>query len=365
VGCASTHGYSGPKPPFSRRRPHVSCSLTRGLLPAARARTSVRSAERVVLSSGEVTAPASLRRLAGSWRPPVGREQVAGDLTEDDSHGLSPAEPRAVTVSRTGLSCSGRRAGARRCTFWCTCMGVSRYRTRSRSCIRDTGTVCRDASRVSARAVASAFGASAEAVRRARRERSHRRHRESSGGGVEADAWASIRAIGGTACTARCGFAGTGSGVEVRATAAVSSATAQTAGCGDRRAGRPAAARASVAAATAVAWRCLAMSGRRCSSRAGTRASWSWVPNVTCSPRHFEARERQAELLGPGQGPHQLVVAGTARRRPQDRAVARGRPVGRGPSPLVEISSATWRPRATVEGPTSGGSTTRGTGRWE
>jgi hypothetical protein len=78
-------------------------------------------------------------------------------------------------------------------------MGVSRYRTRSRSFVPVLGNVRRDSSRVSGRVVVSGFVASASGVRRARREWSHRRHSESSGGGAEAEAWASRRAIGGTA----------------------------------------------------------------------------------------------------------------------------------------------------------------------
>jgi hypothetical protein len=78
-------------------------------------------------------------------------------------------------------------------------MGVSRYRTRSRSFVPVLGNVRRDSSRLSGRVVVSALVASAPGVRGASREWWHRRHSESSGGGAEAEALASRRAIGGTA----------------------------------------------------------------------------------------------------------------------------------------------------------------------
>jgi hypothetical protein len=99
-------------------------------------------------------------------------------------------------------------------------MGVSRYRGSSRSFLRETGSVRRNASRVCGRVAVSAFAASAAAVRAARCERSHRRYSERSGGGVEADAWASRREIGGTACSAPCGLTATGPGIGVRTAAA-------------------------------------------------------------------------------------------------------------------------------------------------
>jgi hypothetical protein len=162
-------------------------------------------------------------------------------------------------------------------------MGVSRYRTRSRSFVPVIGNVRRDASRVSGRVAVIAFVASALWLRGARRGRSHRDHSESSGGGVEAEAPASRRAIGGTACSVRCPSRDGRSAATAGASALGRSAARSVVGSGERRA-RPAAVRASLAASSAAICRCLATSGSRSSSRNGTRASSLWMPNVTDSP---------------------------------------------------------------------------------
>jgi hypothetical protein len=188
----------------------------------------------------------------------------------------------------------------------CTCMGVSRHRGSSRSSARDTGIVRRDSSRVRGRVVVSAFVASAPRFESSR-ERSHRCHSENSGGG-HADAWASRRTIGGTACRACCGLAATGPGVAVGTAAAGPSEVCDAGRKGDCRAGKPAAWSASLAASTAATWRCHAVSGSRSSNRAGTSATWSWMPESgPCW--HAQAREAEAEPFGSDDGSHQLVVA--------------------------------------------------------
>jgi hypothetical protein len=61
-----------------------------------------------------------------------------------------------------------------------------------------------------------------------------------------------------------------------------------------------------LAAATAVSWRC-----RETLQQPGWDPGEVLVdPERDLLARYSEARERQAELLGPSQGPHQLVVAG-------------------------------------------------------
>jgi hypothetical protein len=77
-------------------------------------------------------------------------------------------------------------------------MGVSRYRPRSRSFVPVIANVRPESSRVSVRVVLPAFVAGASGVRGEGREWPRGDHSESSGG-VDVDAWASRRAIGGTA----------------------------------------------------------------------------------------------------------------------------------------------------------------------
>jgi hypothetical protein len=242
-------------------------------------------------------------------------------------------------------------------------MGVSRYRARSLSFVREIGKVGRDSSRVSGRVDASAFVASAGAVRAASGEGSHRGHSESSGRGCKAAALASRRAIGGTACSARWGFAGTGSGVEVRSTAPGRSRARQAAGTGERRAGRPGARQGSVGGLDSRTWRCLATSGSRWSSRAETSATWSWMPKVIHSPDtprlvrarpYCSARDsvRTSLLLRDG-----ASTAPRPRSRPRSAKWMRASPEG-------EVSSATWRTRRGSRARPRVASTTRGTGRW-
>jgi hypothetical protein len=243
-------------------------------------------------------------------------------------------------------------------------MGLSRYRGSSRSFVRDRGNVRRAASRVSGRAVEGAFVASAAAVRAARRERSHRDHNESSGGGGVAVVLASRRAIGGTACSARCDAPDGRSATTAGPTAPGRSVARQAVGSGGPE-GRQAGGRQGLVGGLHGGQMPLPGDVRQ-SLQQPEQDQGQLIVDAERHrlARHADAGEPQTELLGPAQGSAPACCCATARRPRPGREAARGRSAECGPRRSARSGRRHDGPGRRSRARRRVASTLRGTGRW-